>query len=103
MDYKNSILKMAKKRALSDANPITKAAFDKLAKETKPMSDKLGHKIYKAMMIIKKLADDAVDNGDISGEDYELLYWHLGVMEDMLAINKEAKNADNKAKNKSGT
>lgn len=91
MDYKNAILKMAEKRALSDCNPATKAALKALSKEVKPLSDKLGHKIYKAMMIIKKLADDAVDNGDINGEDYELLYWHLGVMRDMLTINEEAK------------
>lgn len=99
MDYKKQILKMAKKRALSDCNPATKAAFEALSKEVKPMSDKLGHEIYKAMIVIRKLADNAVDNGDINQEDYKLLDWHLGVMRDMLTINEEAKNANNKATN----
>lgn len=91
MDYKKSILKMAKKRALSDCNPVTKAAFEALSREVKPLSDKLGHKIYQAMIIIQRLADNAVENGDIDRQDYELLEWHLGVMRDMLTINKEAK------------
>lgn len=60
-------------------------------------SKALGHKIYKAMIVIRKLADNAVDNGDINQEDYKLLDWHLGVMGDMLTINEEAKNANNKA------
>lgn len=93
MDYKKSILKMAKKRALSDCNPETKTAFEALSKEVKPLSKKLGHKIYKAMMIIKKLADDAVDNGDIDGQEYELCYWHFGVLKDMLALTQEQKEA----------
>lgn len=91
MDYKKSILKMAKKRALSDCNPETKTAFEALSKEVKPLSDKLGHKIYQAMIIIQRLADNAVENGDIDGQDYKLLGWHLGVMRDMLTINEEAK------------
>lgn len=99
MDYKKQILKMAKKRALSDCNPATKAAFEALSKEVKPVSDKLGHEIYKAMIIIQKLADNAVDNGDINQDDYALLNWHLGVMRGMLAINEEVEDANNKATN----
>jgi hypothetical protein len=67
------------------------------------MDTKLGHKIYRVMILIINLAEDAVNNGDINSEDYNLLCWHIDTLKDMLAINKEAKNADNKAKNKSGT
>lgn len=67
------------------------------------MDKKLSHKIYRLMTLINKLANNAVENGDIDREEYELLCWHACVLHLSLNTTKGAKNADNKAKNKSGT
>lgn len=57
------------------------------------VSKKLGHKIYRVMTILQKLADEAAENGDIDGQEYELCYWHFGVLKDMLALTQEQKEA----------
>lgn len=55
------------------------------------MNKKLSHKIYRLMTLINKLANNAVENGDIDREEYELLCWHACVLNLSLNTTKGAK------------
>lgn len=67
------------------------------------MNTKLGHKRYRLKTVIQRLADEAVENGDINRDEYDLVCWHLNVLHTITNNVKEAENANNKTENKSGT